>query len=429
MQKLEELVEDYSRHAVPDEKTVSGIRIGFILAGVTITVPAFLVGIEVGQGLGLYQTILAAFSGGFVLFLIGGLTGTIAARTHLSTYVILQFAFGVQGAKLVSFVIALTSLGWFAVTCVLFASAVYTSILGTFAIDVSQQFYLVGGSVLMVLTTIFGFKALDKVSIIIVPLLAVFLAVVAWYSVKSNSFNVVLDYAGNGMSFGRAVSAIIGGYIVGMTLLPDLCRYAKQKYDGVVGALLGSFISYPLVLVLSALPSIATASTDYIGLLIALGLGTGGIMMLILATWTTNANNLYSSSLALSTIFTDLKKWKIVILIGVVGTVLAASGIAENLIGFLIVLGFLVPPVAGIYITDYYFVDKDAYHLQSQETSIKVNPDAFIAWFAGSVVGYCSTKGLITVSGVSSIDAIIVASIAYRIFSGFRNKTKKTDSA
>ena len=422
MQKLDELVEDYSRHAVPDDKTVSGIRISFILAGVTITVPAFLVGIEVSQGLGIFETALAAFFGGFILFLIGACTSTIAARTHLSTYVILQFAFGVQGAKLVSFVIALTSLGWFAVTCVLFASAVYTSILETFAIDVSSQLYLVVGSVLMVLTTIFGFKALDKVSVIIVPLLAVFLTVVAWYSIKSSNFNTVLDYAGNGMGFGHAVSAIIGGYIVGMTLLPDLCRYAKQKHDGVVGALIGSFISYPLVLVLSALPSIATASTDYISLLITLGLGTGGIVMLILATWTTNANNLYSSSLALSTIFTNLKKWKIVILIGIVGIVVAASGLAENLIGFLIVLGYLVPPVAGIYITDYYFVDKDAYHLQSSETSISVNPNAFIAWFAGSMVGYCSTNGFITVSGVSSIDAILVASIIYKIFSSLRTK-------
>jgi cytosine permease len=147
------------------------------------------------------------------------------------------------------------------------------------------------------------------VSLVIVPLLAVFLFVVGWYSIQKNDFTEVLAYAGNGMRFGHAVSAIVGGYVVGMTLLPDLCRYAKHKYDGITGPLVGCLIGYPMVLVLSALPSIATNSNDYIVLLIKLGLGSAGIVMLILATWTTNANNLYSSSLALSTVFTTVKKW------------------------------------------------------------------------------------------------------------------------
>ncbi len=417
MNKLDKLVEDYSRHAVPAELTVSGFRIGLILVGVTITVPAFLVGIEIGQGLGLVQSIIAAFIGGFVLFLIGAGTGSIAARTHLSTYVILQFAFGVVGAKVVSFVIALTSLGWFAVTCVLFASAVYTSVLETLDIDIAQQYFLVIGSVVMVATTIFGFKALDKVSLVIVPLLGFFLFVVAWYSIKTGNFDEVLEYSGTGMSFGNAVSAIVGGYVVGMTLLPDLCRYAKQKYDGITGPFIGSFIGYPMVLILSALPSIATNTNDYITLLIKLGLGTSGIIMLILATWTTNANNLYSSSLALSTVFTSYKKWQIVIVIGFVGTGVAVFGFAENLIGFLLLLGYLVPPVAGIYITDYFIVNKENYHLDSAEKSLTIKPIAFIAWLAGSLTGYAATKNLIMICGVPSVDAIIVASLFYVLFS------------
>jgi cytosine permease len=378
------------------------------------------VGIEVGQGLGLIQSIYAAFAGGFVLFLVGACTGTIAARTHLSTYVILQFAFGIIGARIVSFVIALTSLGWFAVTTVLFASAVYTSMLDVFSIVISLHYYLVVGSVLMIGTTIFGFKALDMVSLIIVPLLAVFLILVAGYSIKASNIDSVINYPGTGMSFGHAVSAIIGGYIVGMTLLPDLCRYARQKYDGVIGALIGSFIGYPLVLILSALPSIATGSDDYIALLIKLGLGSGGIVMLILATWTTNANNLYSSSLALSTIFTTLKKWKIVVLIGVFGTAIAALGFAENLIGFLLLLGFLVPPVAGIFIADYFVVDKENYHVSSPEKSATVNPKAFAAWLAGSLTGYATTTALLKISGIPSVDAIIVACLLYIILSRLR---------
>ena len=429
MSKLDELVEDYSREAVPIEKTVSGFRIGLILTGVTITVPAFLVGIEVGQGLGFLPAVLAAFSGGFVLFLIGACSGTIAARTHLSTYVILQFAFGIVGARIVSFVIVLTSLGWFAVTTVLFGNAVYAAMLETFAIELPSQYYLFAGSILMILTTIFGFKALDKVSLIIVPLLAVFLFVVAWYSLRINGSETLLNYTGNGMSFGHAVSAIIGGYIVGMTLLPDMCRYARQSHDGISGAFIGSFIGYPMVLTLSALPSIATGSNDYVALLLLLGLGSGGIIMLILATWTTNASNLYSSSLALSTIFTSIEKWKLVILIGLLGTAIAAFGLAENLIGFLLLLGYLVPPVAGIYITDYFFVASKNYQSDSTLRSPTVNPLAFLAWLTGSLSGFATTKGLLTITGVPSIDAIIVASLVYKVLSAMRNFSSKQAQA
>ena len=412
MGKLNELLEDYSRHQVPDNKTVSGLRIGLILVGITITVPAFLVGIEVGQGLGIRATLAASLCGGLVLFIVGACSGTIAARTHLSTYLILQYAFGSIGARFVSLVIALTSLGWFAVTIVLFADALQSVVQGSFSLELSIQAYLLAGALLMVLTTVFGFKALDRVSLLVVPLLAVFLIFVALRSLQASDLPSVMSYTGNGMNFGQAVSAIIGGYIVGMTLLPDLCRYARFHRDGVSGAFIGSAIGYPMVLVLSALPSIASTENDYIAILVKLGLGSGGVIMLILATWTTNANNLYSSSLALSTVFTRFPKWQIVIAIGVLGTAIAALGLAQNLIAFLLILGYLVPPIAGIYISDYFFIRRGNYDAE-QLNDQGVRPLAFMAWLAGSLIGYLATGGSITLSTVPSIDAILSASLFY----------------
>lgn len=322
MAELDELLEDYSRHAVPVEKTVSGLRIGTVITGITITVPAFLTGIEIGQGLGLLNTVIATITGGFLLFLIGACSGTIAARTHLSTYIILQYAFGISGARFVSFFISLTTLGWFAVTMLLFADSLYAAIKNSIGLEVPHTILLVTGSLLMIVTTIFGFKALDRLSTVIVPLLAVFLLFVAITSTGHAGLGSILAFSGEGMSMGHAISAVTGGYIVGMTLLPDLCRYAKTGHDGGTGAFIGGLLGYPMVLLLSALPSIATGSRDYIGLLTLLGLGYGGIFMLILATWTTNANNLYSGSLAISSILTTVKKWQITLLIGMMGSIL-----------------------------------------------------------------------------------------------------------
>ena len=285
-----------------------------------------------------------------------------------------------------------------------------------------MQAYLLAGALLMVLTTVFGFKALDRVSQLVVPLLAVFLFFVAWRSLQASELATVMAYTGRGMKFGQAVSAIIGGYIVGMTLLPDLCRYARKHLDGVSGAFIGSAIGYPMVLVLSALPSIATGENDYIAVLVKLGLGGGGVIMLILATWTTNANNLYSSSLALSTVFTRFKKWQIVIAIGALGTAIAALGLAQNLIGFLLVLGYLVPPIAGIYISDYFVIKRGNYDQDLTSISNAARPLAFTAWLVGSLTGYLATSGLIRLSSVPSIDAILSASLLYVLLSAVANR-------
>jgi len=90
--RLEALTEDYSRTPVPDARKVGGIRIAAIITGIVITVPVLI----------------------------------IRARANLSTYVILQFPFGQTGGKLVNAVVAISVLGWFAVTAAVFGDAVQT---------------------------------------------------------------------------------------------------------------------------------------------------------------------------------------------------------------------------------------------------------------------------------------------------------------
>jgi branched-chain amino acid transport system permease protein len=56
-----------------------------------------------------------------------------------------------------------------------------------------------------------------------------------------------------------------------------------------------------------------------------------------------------------------------VIVGGIVGTIAALGGIADNLIDFLIVLGLLVPPIAGVYLCDFFLLrrtDFSAEHLE-----------------------------------------------------------------
>mgnify|MGYP000477343542 FL=1 len=67
MSKTNELFDDYATEAVPEDKTVSGFRIGMINGNLAFAVPGLLTGLEVGTSLGFQQSVLAFLVGGVLL--------------------------------------------------------------------------------------------------------------------------------------------------------------------------------------------------------------------------------------------------------------------------------------------------------------------------------------------------------------------------
>lgn len=411
--KFPELVEDYSRHPVPVDKSVSGLRIAIILIGVTITVPAFLIGFHVGQQQGVVGTALASVFGGLILFGIAMCTGIIAVRTRLSTYMIMPIAFGHYGAHIVNALIGFTLLGWFGVIGSLFATSLQSSLADVVGLSLPWLSYLLFGSFLMVLTTIFGFKALDRLAQILVPLMAIFMLYILYLVLDSNGMQTLLAAGDQDSQLGAGTSIIVGGYIIGMTLYPDICRYAESEKGATIGAFLGCVIGYPAVLMIAGLASIAGQESDFIALVMTLGLGIGGISFLVFSTWTTNANTLYSTSLALATMLTRLPKWQLAVFAGVIGTLLAALGIVNHFERFLGLLSSLIPPVAGIYITDYFLVNRQNYHQYNDHSVGAINVRAFIAWIIASCVALLTVMGVFELTTISSLDSILIACVTY----------------
>jgi cytosine permease len=114
-----------------------------------------------------------------------------------------------------------------------------------------------------------------------------------------------------------------------------------------------------------AVVAIHSGEKNFINIMTGMGLGVAGLVVLIFATWTTNTGNLYSNSLVLKTIFTRVPQWLIVIIAGILGTLLAVIGVSHYFIGFLLFLGISIPPIAGIYIADYFFVHKRSYDVRN----------------------------------------------------------------
>ena len=84
---------------------------------------------------------------------------------------------------------------------------------------------------------------------------------------------------GNGeLSLGVAISVVVGTYIVGAVLVPDLCRYARSRVDGVSAIVLSLGVGLPCILAAAAVPSLATQEADLVRIMLGLGLGVPALV-------------------------------------------------------------------------------------------------------------------------------------------------------
>lgn len=411
MSEINELLKEPTDKPVESSKSVSWLHITLIKVGIFISLPGFVTGVKIGNAVGFYDSLYAFFFAGLILGGLASLTATIGARTRLCTYMITQHVFGSKGALLINVIFALSLFGWFGINTALFGGAVVNTL--SDAGSQGEALYSIFGGVLMVVTAIFGFKALDKLSQLAVPLLCVSLIVLVYVSITKMGLSTILAPRPEVMSTGKAVSAVVGGSVVGTVIFPDICRYARTFKHGIIAGVLTFTVAKPLLLMTSAVPSLATGLRDIMAILNALGLGVLALGIVIFTTWTSNNGNLYGASLSLSTLFKQFKYWHLVIISGTLGTILAISGLMEHFIPFLHLLGICLPPVAGIYIVHFFFFSNGQY----QESQLRDNPnfafDALLSWSASCVFGYCTLHDYFTVTTVPAMDSLVLSGLLF----------------
>jgi cytosine permease len=147
--------------------------------------------------------------------------------------------------------------------------------------------------------------------------------------------------------------------------------------------------------------------------------GWVGTLVIILGTLKINDWNLYSSGLGVvnfvGTVFGKrVNRAVVTLLLGVVGSVLAAGGILDNFIGFLTLLGVAFPPIAGIMVAEYFVVKKWRPDLERSraegglpETAPTWVPATLVIWVAAALIGYFVSWGL------PSINSLVAAFVLY----------------
>ncbi len=403
----------YTTSKVLAKDFTSGWTIALVIAGLGFSLPILYLGAEIALSIGLKDSLIAYGISTLVLSVLCIATTLIGNRSRLSTYMILRFPFGEQGAKIINFLIGLILLGWFSVALELLAQAVQET--GSLVFDTTFPLWsiVVFTSIFITVTTIYGIRSLEKLSNIAVPLLTLFLGYATYKALgQSTAITNLWDYTPdprNGMTLFDATSVLIGSSILVPILMADFSRFIYNDKQSLI-AVLGIIIGTPLVLVISAITAIKTGEVDIIKIMNSLGLILPAFVLLFVSTWVTNASNLYSTVLTFSTVNTTWTFRTMCIVTSILGTVLALFQFSDYLFGFLDILGVFTPSISAIYLLDFFWLKKQQYDLAKIPAW---GMTGLMSWGLSSVIALLTYFDFFQLSHAHFMDSFLLAGVLY----------------
>ncbi|MGY1708140.1 cytosine permease [Geodermatophilus sp. SYSU D00758] len=344
---------DYPIDPVPAHARRSLFSLAVVLLGFTFFTPTMLAGAQVGTAFPLGPLVGVLLLGSAVLGGYVAVIGAIGARTGLTTVMMCRYTLGTRGSKLASLLLGGTQVGWYGVTVATLAGLT-ASALGWEGDGAEIALMVVGGAVMGV-TAYYGYKGMYALSLVSVPLMLVLAGWVTWRSLEEVggwSGLAAIEPTGS-MTVALAVTVIVGTFASGGTQAPNWTRFARTPGAGFWACLVAFLIGELLMLGFGAIGALSFGEGDFVLVLYQLGLVGWGLVFLVANLWTTNDNTAYNFGVAGAEIADSRSKKPFVVGGVVLGTLLAVTGIYDNLIGYLSWLGVLIPPLGGVIIGDF----------------------------------------------------------------------------
>ncbi len=416
---IDVILEDYGTKPVPIEKTRSWFDMGIVIMGIYICIPLFMVSGMLGNAATLGVVVAAILLGQVILTVISIGTGLVGAQTRLSTAMNSQFTFGRNGNVLIALILAIGAFGWFGFQLELFGGAVIgaVKILTNDSVHLPRTLVIVGGGILMSLTAIYGFRAIEKLSLVVIPILLLLFLVTLIKVHSGVSFaDVVAKAPKQALPLGTLISIVVGTYAVGAVIQPDLTRYAKGKGHAALGMVFGMMLGAPIVYILASYVGKVAGQSDFTTIMLSFHSGWWGLFAMfaiVFATWTSNDNNLYSSALAFNSIFPKLRKWMLTAIGGALGTIFAVIGILGQLVNWLIILSVTVPPIGAVMAADFFLYRSEAYQFEQAEQLPPIRWEALSSWAVGGLVGFLTHFKVFTITSAPALDSMMAAFIAH----------------
>lgn len=401
----------YTTTKVQPKDYTSGWIIALLIAGTGLTLPILFLGSEVALAVGFKKGLWAFGIATLVLTLMCLATTIIGNRSRLSTYMIMHFSFGKQGAKIMNVIFGITLLGWFSVALELLATAVKDTAFQTLQINLIEWPIIIVVSALIITTTIFGIKSLERLANYAVPILTLFLGYVVYKAIAETTFLEIVSFMPKNptMTLFEAVSILVGSSILFPVLMADFSRFIDTDKQSLI-AVLGITLGFPIALLFSAIPSIQSGEVDIIKVMEGLDLVVPAFILLFVSTWVGNASNLYSTILTFSTVKKDWSFQKMAIVTGVLGTIAALFGFSNYLFDFLSFLGVFAPSISAIYIINFFWVRKQNYNLNEIK---EWESTALISWGISSIITAFTYLEVFQFTHAYFLDSFLLGGLIY----------------
>ncbi|WP_347456752.1 cytosine permease [Acinetobacter thermotolerans] len=381
--------------------------IALVLFSFTFFTGTMFAGGKIGVAFEFTDILWIVAIGNLLLGAYAATLGFISARSGLNTVLMGRFCFGNWGSKLSDFILGFAELGWFAWGTATLAISL-GKILGfsdSLLIPLMVLFGL-GFSI----TAIVGFKGLEYLSRVSIPLMFILLVtsivlatkeIGGWTGLTSVQPTETLTLA-------TAITMVFGTFASGATQITNWTRMSKSGKIAIWACLVSFVIGNGLMVLAGAWMAIVYQQPDIVEVLVLQGLSIVAVVMLCLNLWTIQGPAIYSVSTAACHMVRSERRKTMVLVAAVAGIILAAAGMYELLIPFLLLLGAIIPPLGGVIMADYWIRHKGKYPLLAEANIPNFNWIGLIAYFTGAIVAYVSPW-------IAPIVGIVVACTTYSV--------------
>ncbi|MFE7463856.1 cytosine permease [Streptomyces sp. NPDC057499] len=409
--------DDYALSRVPRDKRFGFWSMLLQWLAQSGSISQFTLGATIGVGMTFGDAFLAFTLGAVILEVVIFAIGLAGMREGLATPMLTRWVgFGRNGSALVSFVIAVSLVGWFGVQNTIFGNSVSALVGGP-----SWMWCVLAGVAITALV-IFGFKYMAVFAKIVTPL---FFAMVAWSvisTLKDHSLSDLISSPPPGQTIPLAVAAtaIAGGFMTGAIVAPEMTRYNRKGSHVFLQSASSMILSEYIVGMTGVLLGHLVKSSEVSHIVLSTS-GVFGVLVVLMSTAKINDWNLYGSSLGVVNFFQvvfgkRLHRGVVTIVLGIAGTVLSAVGIMTHFTEFLSVLGVAIPPIGGIIVAEYWIVKRMRRPLDETRAS-ETLPASSPTWVPMSlaiwIAAFC--VGKFYDGGIPALNSLATAFVLYSV--------------
>lgn len=363
--------------------------LSMVLFSFTFFTGTMFAGGELGVAFSLRHVLLIAAVGNLLLALYAAALGWIAARSGLNTVLMGRFCFGEAGSKLADAILAFAELGWYAWGTATVAITL-VKVLGLSASWVTPLMIFFG--LLFCVTAIIGYRGLDILSRISVPLMFILLVASMMIATRhaGGLSGMLAIEPGSHMGQAAAITMVFGTFASGATQATNWTRLARRGSTAVTASIISFFIGNGLMVVAGAWCSMVYRQSDIVSVMMLQGLSIAAVIMLCLNLWTIQGPTIYNVSAATCHLLRSERRRTLTLAGAGVGILLAIGGISDMLIPFLKLLGSIIPPIGGVIIADYLFVWRGKYPLLKDVKLKALNGCGLLAYACGALCAWLS---------------------------------------